>query len=206
MHTRARIQRRTRRSRTGAVAVGVVVTMALSACGSDDPASDATPDATTASTVEATTDAATPTAAATATDDATATDVSGAGVVVALADSDLGPILVDESGTTLYVFDNDDVDTSACADDCLATWPPLEATDVVAGDGVTAVVGTFTRDDGVEQATIEGKPLYYFANDASPGEVGGQGVGDVWWVVDAAGAAVMEPAATPTSASYGGRG
>jgi predicted lipoprotein with Yx(FWY)xxD motif len=29
--------------------------------------------------------------------------------------------------------------------------------------------------------------LYYFANDAGPGDVNGQGVNDVWYVLDPAG-------------------
>ena len=45
-------------------------------------------------------------------------------------------------------------------------------------------------DDGSEQATYNGWPLYYFAQDSAPGDVNGQGVGDVWYVVDATGAMI----------------
>ena len=40
-------------------------------------------------------------------------------------------------------------------------------------------------DDGSEQATCDGWPLYTFAQDAAPGDVTGQGVGDKWYVLDA---------------------
>ena len=36
------------------------------------------------------------------------------------------------------------------------------------------------------------RPLYYFANDAAPGDVNGQGVGGFWWVVGADGTLLEE--------------
>jgi hypothetical protein len=38
--------------------------------------------------------------------------------------------------------------------------------------------------------TYDGWPLYYFAQDAAPGDVNGQGLNDKWYVVDPAGAAI----------------
>jgi len=64
------------------------------------------------------------------------------------------------------------------------------ADDVTAGTGVTGTIGTITRDDGGIQATLGGVPLYYFAGDIAAGETNGQGLNDVWWLVDGAGAAV----------------
>ena len=40
------------------------------------------------------------------------------------------------------------------------------------------------------QVTYGGWPLYYFANDSAAGNTNGQGVNDVWFVVDAAAQAV----------------
>ncbi len=46
------------------------------------------------------------------------------------------------------------------------------------------------RPDGSEQITYNGHPLYLFSGDTAPGDTTGQGVGDVWYVVDAEGNAV----------------
>ena len=37
--------------------------------------------------------------------------------------------------------------------------------------------------DGVQQATVDGRPLYYFSGDGMPGDVNGHGVGGVWFAV-----------------------
>jgi len=39
----------------------------------------------------------------------------------------LTPMRIDKSGFTLYTFDNDPIDDSACAGDCINIWPPLLA-------------------------------------------------------------------------------
>lgn len=76
------------------------------------------------------------------------------------------------------------------------TWPAVvAASDSLAVDGV-GEVGTMTRDDGTEQITLGGRPLYLFAGDAEAGDVTGQRVGGVWWVVAAGGAKVT---AAPTT-------
>jgi predicted lipoprotein with Yx(FWY)xxD motif len=97
----------------------------------------------------------------------------------------LGNILVDGDGRTLYVFTKDTKDTSTCYDKCEAAWPPvLESDAPKVGDGVTAsLLGTTTRKDGSIQVTYNGAPLYYFFKDAAPGDVNGQGVGNVWYVI-----------------------
>jgi predicted lipoprotein with Yx(FWY)xxD motif len=104
---------------------------------------------------------------------------------VGTGETDLGVILVDADGMTLYMFDQDPPGESACYDGCAATWPPLIDDGPVAGDGVDAsLLGTTERDDGAIQVTYNDMPLYYFANDSEPGDVNGQGLNDVWWVVD----------------------
>lgn len=50
--------------------------------------------------------------------------------------------------------------------------------------------GTVTRNDGTTEATYNGWPLYYWAQDSAPGQTTGQGVQDVWWVVNRAGEAI----------------
>ena len=45
------------------------------------------------------------------------------------------------------------------------------------------------------QVTYDGRPLYYFAGDAKPGDTNGQGVGDAWFAVTGDGQLVKEKAA-----------
>ncbi len=121
-------------------------------------------------------------------------EAADAAVDLAVADTELGEILVDGEGLTLYLFTQDPPGESVCEEDCLAAWPPLIVDDEpVLGDGVDAgLVGTITRDDdGSTQVTYDDAPLYTWASDQQPGDVTGQGVNDVWYVVAPDGSAVM---------------
>ncbi|WOH37063.1 di-heme oxidoredictase family protein [Thalassotalea fonticola] len=78
-------------------------------------------------------------------------------------------------GFTLYVFDNDlNKSGSNCIDGCAVNWPPLLVTDQVATgiENLTTVI----RDDGALQAAYNGRPLYYFINDAAIGDTKGSRV------------------------------
>lgn len=111
-----------------------------------------------------------------------------------------GSVVVGEGGRSVYLFTNDSGGSSACVDDCAATWPPVtvaSAADVVAGTGVTGAIGTIERADGTTQVTLGGAPLYYFAADGAAGDTMGQGIGGVWYLVSAAGEAVGQAGASP---------
>jgi predicted lipoprotein with Yx(FWY)xxD motif len=153
------------------------------ACGDDD--ADTTDTSAPAATdAPAVTDA----PAATEPDD---NGGSGEGEELALATTDLGEIIVDDEGMTMYLFVPDaQGDVSVCNGECAASWPPqVEIAEV--GEGLDmALVGTITRDDGAVQGTYNGWPLYYFAGDNAPGDVNGQGLNDNWWVIDASGNAI----------------
>lgn len=114
---------------------------------------------------------------------------SGAAVLVAA--SDLGEILVDSDGDTLYLFTPDEQGDSSCYDQCETNWPPLVG-EVAAGEGLDpALLGSTTRTDGSVQVTYNGWPLYYFAGDSAPGDANGQGINNVWFVVSPAGEAIQ---------------
>ncbi|NHB85790.1 hypothetical protein G7085_17755 [Tessaracoccus sp. HDW20] len=67
---------------------------------------------------------------------------------------------------------------------CLVNWPPLLGKPA-AGAGVDdSLLGSFQRADGTTQATYNGWPLYYWKNDTAPGDVTGQNVQGVWFVID----------------------
>jgi uncharacterized surface protein with fasciclin (FAS1) repeats len=85
----------------------------------------------------------------------------------------------DNAGFTLYTFDNDlGSATSNCNDACADTWMPLLVTDANASG--TPGLSSVERNDGSMQATFQGRPLYFFANDSAAGENSGDGVNDVW--------------------------
>jgi predicted lipoprotein with Yx(FWY)xxD motif len=92
---------------------------------------------------------------------------------------------------------------------CLGVWHPL----IVSGHGVpkgsVGSLATVKRPGGMMQVTVNGMPLYTFAEDTSPGEAKGQGVKDVgtWNVISSSGQPVTSaaaPAASSSSSSSGG--
>lgn len=111
------------------------------------------------------------------------------GVILDVAESELGSILVDAEGRTLYVFLNDSGGESTCYGECAANWPALETDgEPQAGEGVEAsLLGTTEREDGTLQVTYNEMPLYQFAGDEAPGDTNGQGIGDVWYVISVEG-------------------
>lgn len=97
----------------------------------------------------------------------------------------LGKYLTDAKGKTLYSFKKDSPGKSACAGPCVEKWP-LYYRETVMGDKElkTGDFGTITREDGKKQTTFRGYPLYYWMNDKQAGDTTGQGVNDVWFVVN----------------------
>lgn len=101
--------------------------------------------------------------------------------VVAAGNTTAGPALVDERGTTMYTSSADGVRRSNCRGSCARTWLPVisRGGKPQAGGGVDPTdVGSILRDDGTYQVTVRGKPLYYFARDAAPGQAAGHGKQD----------------------------
>jgi predicted lipoprotein with Yx(FWY)xxD motif len=116
---------------------------------------------------------------------------SGVATVTA-ASTKLGMILVDGGGRTLYLFEKDQPDQSACSGSCAAAWPVDNSSGTPkAGSGVKAsLLGTIKRSDGATQVTYNHHPLYYYSGDSGPGQQNGQGLnafGAAWFVVSPAG-------------------
>jgi predicted lipoprotein with Yx(FWY)xxD motif len=110
---------------------------------------------------------------------------AGEAAHVAVGSSEFGDILVDDGSMTLYLFTQDSDGESVCEDDCATAWPPLLVDGApVAGEGVDAsFLDTIERSDGSTQVSYAGWPLYTWAQDEEPGDVTGQGVQEVWFVV-----------------------
>ena len=155
------------------------LTLVLAACGGSDDRGSGT---------------AAPAAPASTAAPATTAAPEAGGTTVAVAGSALGDILVDGKGRTLYAFTKDQGDKSACSGQCADNWPALEGT-ATAGTGVEAsLLSSAMQAGGDAQVTYDGRPLYYFAGDAKPGDVNGQGVGNVWFALTAAGELVQQKA------------
>ncbi|MDX3580020.1 MULTISPECIES: SCO0930 family lipoprotein [unclassified Streptomyces] len=108
------------------------------------------------------------------------------GELAVAANPELGKILTDGAGKTLYRFDADTAEPpkSNCDGDCAAAWPPVSADDATAGDGIDkSLLGEITRSDGSKQLTVAGWPAYYYAKDANAGDTTGQGVGNKWFAL-----------------------
>ena len=96
-----------------------------------------------------------------------------------VADTSKGKALVDGKGMTLYVFDRDTAGTSNCSGQCVTNWPPLAAAADAKPSGQWTIIA---RGDGGKQWAYKGMPLYTFKKDAKPGDVGGDGLNNVWHI------------------------
>jgi predicted lipoprotein with Yx(FWY)xxD motif len=109
--------------------------------------------------------------------------------VVATADvGDLGTILVDSAGRTLYDFHKDKGSTSSCYGACAGAWPPLltDGDPQAQGAAERSMLGTTKRKDGTLQVTYNGWPLYTYAGDKAPGEANGNDIeqfGAEWYAL-----------------------
>ncbi|MBB1258945.1 SCO0930 family lipoprotein [Streptomyces alkaliterrae] len=113
-----------------------------------------------------------------------------AGTLVLREDAKLGEIVTDSAGWTLYRFENDTAKppSSNCDGDCAKAWPPVPADDAAAAGGMDPeLLGKVKRSDGTSQLTLGGWPVYRYAQDTTPGDTKGQGVGGNWNVLAADG-------------------
>ncbi len=106
---------------------------------------------------------------------------------VSLGKSDTrGAYLVGAKGMTLYTFPADPLNKSVCNGKCAEAWPPLTvdtADAAKADEAIPGVLATITRDDGKLQVTYNGQPLYYWFKDEKAGDMTGDRVGHIWWIV-----------------------
>ncbi len=117
----------------------------------------------------------------------------GITIVSARKVGDLGQVLVNSKGRTLYVFHKDkrslySAKSSACYGACAEKWPPL----LTGGEpeakpkASPTKLGTFKRKDGTLQVTYYGHPLYTYVGDRKPGEANGNDVkafGGQWYAL-----------------------
>jgi predicted lipoprotein with Yx(FWY)xxD motif len=107
-------------------------------------------------------------------------------VVKVMATPELGRVVVDARGRTLYdshadnpmIYQFSRPPIPSCYEACAETWPPLlTSASPKAIEGADAdLIGTIERKDGAEQVTYDGHPLYTFVEDTEPGEANGDDV------------------------------
>lgn len=121
---------------------------------------------------------------------------AGSQATLTVRSSQYGSILFDGRGRALYAFTRDRrAGTSRCYGACAKKWPVYFAgSRLLAGKGVKkSLIGTTKRRDGRRQITYNGRPLYYYSGDKSPGQVLCQNVpefGGTWLVVRPSGTLV----------------
>jgi predicted lipoprotein with Yx(FWY)xxD motif len=112
-------------------------------------------------------------------------------IKLGIGDSTLGRIMVDGTGMSLYMFAPDRYNVSVCEGQCLTAWPPIKLAanqtlaDVELSGGLRrSKLGVAMREDGSRHVTYNGWALYYWFRDVKPGDVLGQWVNNVWWVLN----------------------
>jgi predicted lipoprotein with Yx(FWY)xxD motif len=130
-----------------------------------------------------------------ASTESTASETSSAetaAIVSTATVGNLGKVIVDAKGFTLYDFHKDKGGKSACYGACAKVWPPLTTTgEPKAGEGATASkLGTTKRKDGTLQVTYAGHPLYTYTADRKPGDATGNdfsSFGAEWYALQPSG-------------------
>jgi predicted lipoprotein with Yx(FWY)xxD motif len=133
--------------------------------------------------------------------------------VSAMKVSGFGDVLVDAAGRAVYASDEESGGKVRCMGGCAAIWTPVLSTaKPTAGEGVSGKLALVSRGDGGSQVTLDGRPLYTFAEDPGAGEVTGNDLTDSfdgmkfrWHALTPAGAEVSR-AAAPSSGYGNGNG
>jgi predicted lipoprotein with Yx(FWY)xxD motif len=104
-------------------------------------------------------------------------DSASRAAMVSTAKTNLGKIIVNGNGHTLYLFEKDKRGKSACSGACASYWPPLltHGRPVAVGAAKQALLGTIKRPSGSRQVTYAGHPIYTFLLDKKRGQTKGEG-------------------------------
>ena len=94
-----------------------------------------------------------------------------------VASTQLGRLLVDRNGRTLYLFEKDRNRRSACYGQCATFWPPLltHGKPAARAGARKSLLGTTRQANGSQQGTYAGHPLYRYLQDRKSGQTRGEG-------------------------------
>ena len=94
----------------------------------------------------------------------------------------VGMVLVSQNGMTLYSPDQEANGHILCTSSCTHFWQPLllskGANSPAKGPGVPGKLAVVDRPNGTKQVAFDGKPLYTFVEDGSPGDTKGNNFQD----------------------------
>jgi predicted lipoprotein with Yx(FWY)xxD motif len=144
-------------------------------------------------------------------DDDGAAEAGGAAPMVSVDSIDGADVLVDADGAALYTTEQEKDGRVRCTDECASIWLPLTLSgpgEPTAGSDVPDSLGVVERPDGARQVTLDGRPLYRFADDGGPGKVTGDGLSDAFggqqftWHVTAIGGGAAGGGSDGSSYSY----
>ena len=112
---------------------------------------------------------------------ATAATSTSGGMTVGVSTINGSQVLVDSNGDALYTPDQEASGKILCTGSCESIWMPLTTSGPAkptASADIAGKVATVKRPDGTVQVTLDGAPLYTFAEDSGPGTATGDGVSD----------------------------
>ena len=143
------------KSFVGVLAVGVMMVL-ISACGVDRQASSYQPAANNST--------------------------QGGSTISQKTIQGVGTVLVSQTGMTLYSPEQEADGHILCTAACTRFWQPLlssrGAKAPTKDPGVPGKLAIVDRPDGAKQVTFDGKPLYRFVEDGSPGDTKGNNFQD----------------------------
>ncbi len=122
----------------------------------------------------------------------TTTTASGAAKSISLSVRTLpnvGAVLVNDEGHTLYTFMPDQHSKVTCVSSCAAVWPPLKLASGETATGPQLKASLLSSDpdpEGGSVLTYAGWPLYTYEADSAAGQNNGQAVeanGGHWYVI-----------------------
>jgi predicted lipoprotein with Yx(FWY)xxD motif len=127
----------------------------------------------------------------------------------------VGQVLVSQMGMTLYSPDQEADGRILCTASCTRFWQPLllskGAKSPTKGEGVPGKLAVVDRPDGAKQVAFDGKPLYLFVEDGSPGDTKGNDFHDdfgghrfSWQVVTVGKAPSANGSGSQNHGGYGG--